>query len=157
MNNIISLTGHKHCGKLELGFKLAENTAIEFVKPYTDKPDNDLWCDCYHYVSVERLNELISEREVLYKTKIGKWRYVFFKDQLTAPYNVLILDDYGVAQLKPDYDKYMYTVKVCSVNEKPSKRVGVYLYDHEFDEVFEFDTDAVEELEWRIEENLPLQ
>lgn len=157
MNNIISLTGNKSSGKLELGLKLAENTAIGFVKPYTDRPSDDLWIDCYNFVSSEKLDGLIEEREVLHQTKIGKWRYVFFTDQLVNPYNIMILDDYGVVDVNSKYKKNMYTIKVTSKHEKPSERVGVYLYDHEFDEVFEFDTGALEELEWRIEENLPLK
>ena len=37
MNNIISLTGAKHSGKLRLAFDLARNSAVGFVKPFTDR------------------------------------------------------------------------------------------------------------------------
>lgn len=156
MNNIISLTGAKHSGKLDLGMQLARNSAIKFIKAYTDRPSNDLWSDCYYFVSSDKLDELIEKREVLHESKVGKWRYVFFVDQLTAPYNILILDDYGVVDVRSKYKKHLYSIKVVSANEKPSRRVGVYLYNHEFDEVFDIDEDSLEELEWRIESDLPL-
>ena len=154
MNNIVSLTGHKNSGKVSVGLDLAKNSAVEFVKAYTDRPSNDMWIDCYHFVSPEKLDALIEERDVLYKSMVDGHRYVFFKDQLTAPYNVLILDDYGVADLQGKYSNYFYSVKVVSKNQKDSDRVGVYLYNHEFDEVFDYDTDEIEDLEARIESNL---
>ena len=158
MNNIISLTGAKQSGKVELGFKLAENSAVQFVKAYTDRKSNQLiWEDCYIFVSSEKLDELLVEREVLHITNIQGNRYVFFKDQLTASYNILIVDDYGVVDLRDKYTNNLYSIKVVSKNQKPSNRVDVYLYNHEFDKVFDVDNDKVEELEWEIESNLPLR
>ena len=154
MNNIVSLTGHKNSKKTTVAFELAKNSAVEFVKAYTDKPSNDMWIDCYFYVSKDKLDELIEEREVLYKSMVDGYRYVFFKDQLTAPYNILILDDYGVADLQGKYSNYFYSIKVVSKNQVDSDRVGVYLYNHEFDEVFDYDNDEIEDLEARIEANL---
>lgn len=153
MNNIISLTGHKNSGKLSVEFDLAKNSAIEYVKPYTDRPSNEIWDDCYYFVSKGELDELICEKEVLYQTMVNGYRYVFFKDQLTADYNILILDDYGVAELQSKYRKYLYSVKVVSKKQRDSDRVGVYLYNHEFDEVFDYDTDDITDLEYRIESN----
>ena len=157
MNNIISLTGAKHSGQLRLAFRLEENSAVGFVRPYTDRPYNSVWSDCYNFVSNEVLDTMIEEKEVLYKTIIHGHRYVFFKEQLTETYNILILDDYGVAELSTKYSNDLYSIKVVSEDEKDSSRVGVYLYNHEFDKVFDYDKDSVEELEWEIESNLPLK
>ena len=158
MNNIISLTGAKQSGKVDLGLRLAENSAVQFVKAYTDRKSNQLmWEDCYIFVSPEKLDELLIEREVLHITKIHGNRYVFFKDQLTASYNILIVDDYGVVDLREKYTNNLYSIKVISKNQKASNRVDVYLYNHEFDKVFDMDNDKVEELEWEIESNLPLR
>jgi len=154
LNNIVSLTGHKNCGKVQLAFDLAKNSAVKFVKPYTDAPVNDMWIDCYRFVSKEKLDELIDNREVLYESMVNGHRYVFFKDQLTAPYNILILDDYGVADLQGQYSNYFYSIKVTSKNQQDSDRVGVYLYNHEFDRVFDSDTESVSDLEAEIESNL---
>lgn len=157
MNNIVSITGNKHSGQTKLAFRLSENSAVSFIKPYTDRPVDDLWSDCYHFVSKEKLDELLDEREVLTQRLVNGHRYVYFKDQLTSSYNVMILDDYGVADVMTNYTMNVYSIKVTSKNEKPSKRVGVYLYNHEFSEVFDTDTGSVEELECRIESNLPLR
>ena len=157
MNNIISLTGAKDSGQLKLAFDLAQNSAVGFVKPYTDRPYNSVWSDCYNFVSDEVLDTMIEEKEVLYQSNLNGHRYVFFKDQLTETYNVLILDDYGVAELSTRYSNDLYSIKVVSADEKDSSRVGVYLYNHEFDKVFDYDNDDVGELEWEIESNLPLK
>lgn len=157
MNNIISLTGAKNSGQLKLAFDLAKNSAVGFVKPYTDRPFNSIWSDCYYFLSKEDLDTMIGEKEVLYQSIINGHRYVFFKEQLTETYNILILDDYGVAELSTKYSNDIYSIKVVSANEKNSTRVGVYLYNHEFDKVFDYDNDSVEELEWEIESNLPLK
>jgi len=154
MNHIVSLTGHKGSGKTKLAFDLCKNSAIGYVKAYTDAPCHIQWLDCFNYVSKEDLDALIEEREVLYSSMVNGHRYVFFKDQLTSAYNILILDDYGVADLSAEYSNHFYSVKVVSKNQKDSDRVGVYLFNHEFDEVFDIDNDEIEDLEARIEANL---
>lgn len=157
MRNIVSLTGHKNSGKLEVAWDLSKNSDVAFVKPFTDRPIHDLWSDCYNFVSKERLDELIESLEVLYSSKIGDYRYVFFKNQLVKDYNVLILDDYGVAELKNKYHKYFYSIKIVSQNQRDSERVGVYLYNHEFDKVFDYDNDYIGDLEADIEHKLLLR
>lgn len=149
--NIVTLTGHKHSGKSIIANRLSENSAVEYVKPYTDALYNETWSDSFHYVSSERLDELIEKYTVLYESSINGHRYVFFKEQLKEAYNVMILDDYGVANIKSNYDYDVYSIKVHSSNEKPSERVGVYLYNHEFDYIFDYDNDDYYDLEARIE------
>lgn len=151
MNKIISLTGHKNCGKVRLAYDLAKNSAVEYITPFTDKPvplediDDDL-----HYVSKDTLDLMIESEEVLSETMIDGYRYVFFKSQLTSAYNVLILDDYALADVKTKW-KNLYSIKVYGENQIDSDRVGVYLYDHEFDEIFHYGVDDIYELEGRIE------
>lgn len=152
--NIVTITGAKNSGQLDVALKLAENTAVNFVKCYTDRERNHLlWEDCYIFVSKEELDTLLDEREVLYQTVLNGDRYVFFKDQVTHEYNVLIVDDYGVVELMK-YRPYFYSIKVVSSNEKPSSRVGVYLYNHEFDRLFQYGVEDIEDLEADIEANL---
>lgn len=154
MNKIITLTGHKNCGKELLARRLAYNSDIQYVRPYTDKKVT-IRADEYdlgdlNYVSKKKLDEMIEEEEVLSITNINGTRYVFFKSQMTEAYNVLIADDYAVVDIKDKW-KNIYTVKVWNESQIDSDRVGEYLYDHEFDEVFYYDEDDVSMLEVRIE------
>lgn len=98
------------------------------------------------------MDYLISEEEVLSQTLINGNRYVFFKMQLKeGAYNVLMVDDYALVDLQSNYTGELYSVKVNTKENIRSQRIGVYLYDHEFDEVFDPKTDDYDELIWRIE------
>ena len=153
MKRIITLTGHKNCGKLEIAMDLAKNSDVHYIKPYSDRkyPIGEIperYGD-FHVVSSDKLDKMIESDELLCMSVINDNRYCFFKSQLQEGYNVLIVDDYALADMRGKYDD-IYSVKVKSKNQKDSSRVGVYLYDHEFNEVFNYDTDDVSELEWRI-------
>lgn len=153
MKKIISLTGAKHSGKLNLAMDLAKNSDVVFIRPYTDRevPLSDIaWDFCeFHYVSKETLDLMIKSEKVLSTTTINGDRFVFFEFQLTEAYNVMILDDYAVCEVKDNY-KDVFTVKVHSDKEEKSDRVGEYLFDHEFNQVFYYGIDDIDVLEWVI-------
>ena len=153
MNKVITLTGYKNCGKYNLAMDLANNSDVAFIKPYTDReiPLDSIPEEFgdYHYVSKDTLDMMMEDDEVLSSTIIDGNRYVFFKFQLTASYNVLIADDYAVVDIRSNW-KNTYSIKVYGKNQRDSDRVGVYLYDHEFDEIFHYGSDDYDELEWRI-------
>ena len=158
MKKIISITGAKNSGKLNLAMDLAENSDVEFITPYTDReiPIHELaekYGD-YHYVSKGTLDLMIKSEKVISSTTIDGDRFIFFEFQLTDGYNLLILDDYALADLRTNYKCKLYSIKVWSKKQENSDRVGVYLYNHEFDAVFEYGIDNVEELEWSIENDL---
>ena len=154
MRKIITLTGHRYCGKVSVAIKLSRNSDMEIVHPVTDKPipkeRTDYYGDEYAHVSKERMDELIATEHLLSQTVIDGYRYCFFEFQLKAPYNIMILDDDALVQTKENYDGDVYSIKVWSDNEKKSKRVGESVQDYEFDEIFHYKVDDVEELEWRI-------
>lgn len=154
IKKIITLTGHKHTKKDIVAEKLAKNSDVAFIKPYTDKEKKsyilDEYVGGYHHMSKEELDYMIRNEEVLCKTKIGDARYVFFKSQLTAPYNVLIVDDYAVVEIKDNWKGSIYTIRLVSDNEEESDRVGEYLYKHEFDLIFDYYKDDFDELEAKI-------
>ena len=153
MKKIITLTGHKHCGKYLVACKLADNSDVAFIKPYTDKetsPSDGEDFD-FHYVSKDTLDDLIERETVLSSTTINGNRYVFFECQLEKPYNVLIADDYAVVDIQDKFKQNVYSIKVWNEMQVESERVGKYLYNHEFDEVFHYGVDDIDELIWRIE------
>ena len=154
MKKIVAIVGHKHTKKDWLGYKLAENSDVNYIRPYVglDLPkgvEPEEFGD-YHIVLPQVLDDMVRSEEVLYSVEIEGRDYVYFKFQMNAPYNVLITDDYGVIALQDSWDGELYTIFVTSKNQKPSKRVGEYLTPSEFDEVFDVDVDDIDELEARI-------
>ena len=151
MKKIITITGHKHTKKNDLARKLAKNSEVIWVQPYTDRPipksEIPEKYGEYHFTTKEELDYLIKNNDVLSVTTINNHRYVFFNFQITANYNVLIVDDYGVVDIKTRWKGKIYTIRVVSDNEEQSDRVGEFLYKHEFDTVFDVDKDDYDELE----------
>lgn len=151
---ILTLTGHKNSGKEMIADNFTKNSNVAYITPYTDKPLDDGEIPeahgDFHYVSKEKLDKIIEHQKVICCTRINGYRYVFFEKQLTAPYNVMILDDYALVDVKSRWKGRIYSVKVRSENEIQSDRVGEYYFDHEFDEVFNYGVDDFDELEARV-------
>ena len=148
---IVSLTG-VGTGVNYVAEKLAENSDVVYLKPYTDKPklsSAENLMD-YHQISKDEMDIMIQNESVLCMTKINGHRWVYFEFQLKEAYNILITDDYSLVDLRDNYGGDLYTVKVATEENLKSKRIGVYLYNHEFDEVFDYKTDDIDELGARI-------
>lgn len=150
---IVTITGHKNTKKDYIASKLAENSDVEFIKPYVDvelpkgiEPEE---FGEYHIVLPAVMDDMIRDEKVICITEIENRRYVFFDFQLTADYNILIVDDYGMMLIKEKYDD-VYSILLKSKNQRPSKRVLEFLTPTEFDEVFDVDNDDIDELEVRI-------
>ena len=155
MKKIITITGHKNSKKDYVAESLAKNSEVVFVRPYTDKQIPlgeiaEVYGD-YHYVLKATLDSMIETEKVISMITVNGNRYVYFEFQLTGTYNVLIVDDYGLLDLKDRWKGNVYSVLLYSVNQEQSKRVEEYLNRHEFDEVFDVDNDDIYELEARIE------
>ena len=150
MKKIVTITGHRNSGKVNLASKLSENSEVYFIKPYTD---SDIVTGDFNYVSKSKLDQMIKDEELLSCTRINEHRYCFFKSQLQNGYNIMIVDDYALVDVRSRWNGSIYSIKVWNENQDDSDRVGVYLYDHEFDEVFKYGLDDVDELEWRIGSN----
>lgn len=154
MKKIVTLTGHKYCGKVSVAVKLASNSDMDLVYPVTDKPvpveQSEYNRDEYAHVTRERMDELIEKEHLLSETVIDGYRYCFFEFQLKSPFNIMILDDDGVVQTKRNYTGDVFTIKVWSDRQAKSERVGEYMTNDEFDVVFHYKVDDISELEWRI-------
>ncbi len=148
---IVSLTG-TGSGVTYTAEKLAENSDVAYLKPYTDKETLSSAESIvgYHQVSKEELDLMIQTEDVLCITKVNNHRWVYFKFQLEEAYNILITDDYSVVDLWDRWDGELYNIKVVTPENLKSNRIDVYLYDHEFDEVFDYKTDDFDELGARI-------
>lgn len=152
---IITLTGHKNTKKDYIANKLCENSEVHYIKPYCDcevtlRDDTNAYYD-YHQVSKEKLDSMIKEYEVISIREINGIRFVFFEFQLDEGYNVMIVDDYSLMDVRANYPTdELFAIKLKSDDEVKSDRVDVYLYDHEFDEVFDVDYGDLDLLEVKI-------
>jgi len=148
---IVALTG-VGTGVTFTAEKLAENSDVSYLKPYTDKEklSSAELIQGYNKVSKDELDLMIQTEEVLCQTLVNGHRWVYFKSQLESAYNILITDDYSLVDLRGNWDGELYTVKVVTPENLKSNRIDVYLYDHEFDEVFDYKTDDFDELGARI-------
>jgi hypothetical protein len=149
---IVTLTGHKNTNKEFIAEKLAMNSDVEFVKPYTarDLPQGiepSLAGVDFNIVLPTVLEDMMRDEKVLSITEINGHKYVFFEFQFRKPYSVIIADDYAVIHIKENWDGKLFTVRTVSDNEEKSERVDEFLYKHEFDYVFDLDKDDYEELE----------
>lgn len=151
---IVTLTGHKFTKKTIVASKLASNSDVVYVQPYTDRELPKWAVDGeelgFHFVLPSVLDKMIEEEDVLTMKTVNENRYVFFKFQFIAPYNVVIVDDYGVLDIKNEWDDLIYTIRLVSDKEKQSDRVGEYLFKHEFDLIFDYDKDDFDEMESKI-------
>lgn len=147
---IITVTGHKHSGKLIVVDDLTKYDKVNYIKPYTDRelPPNSepIHSEQYHHVLPTVMEDLLRDEKVLSKTVINGHNYVFFEFQLKEGYNVMIADDYAVMDIK-DHFGDVTTIRVISENEEESDRVGEYLYAHEFDYLIDYDRYSPKELE----------
>lgn len=147
MNKVVTITGHKNCGKEFVVLDLIKNDGVEFVKPYTDRelPPNaeDIHIESFNYVLPTVMDDMLRDEEALFETTINGHRYAVFSFQMIHPVNIIFADDYEVVSAKEHYPN-VYTVRIVSENETQSDRVGEYLYQHEFDFVLDYDKEPVE-------------
>lgn len=150
MKKIITLSGHKYCGKVSVAIELAKNSDMEFIHPVTDKPSQqtDYYGDEYTHISKERMNELVNSGKLLSMTVVDKYRYCFFDFQLKSEYTLMIVDDDALSQIIENFDGKVFAIRVYSDNEVKTDRVGSN--DDIYDELFHFKVDDLSELEWRI-------
>lgn len=143
---IIAINGAKNTKKEVMALRLANNSAVKYVRPYSTKKSIH-----FEWVKKDVLKDMMDKEEPLCKTIIKGEIYCFFKSQFKEDYNVVIVDDYALVDLMSNWDDEIITVRLKSKDSESSERFGSYLYDHEFDIVFNIDTDDYFELEAMIE------
>lgn len=142
MKKLITVTGHRNCGKERIVEDMTKYGNVNYIKPYTDRklPENaePIHLERFHYVLPTVMEDLLRDEMVLSETNINGHKYVFFEFQLKEGYNVMIADDYAVVNIIEILDD-VTTVRVFSENETQSDRVGEYLFKHEFDYLIDYD------------------
>ena len=133
--------------------KLASNSDVVYVKPYTDAPVpinlEEYQQDEYIHLNVKQLADKMEREPVACTCDIGDNRYVFFQNQFSNGYVVLLVDDECLKTLKDKYGSDVVSVRVKSYSEEPSNRSG-NLRDDYFDVVWHYDEDDYDTLEAEI-------
>ena len=146
---IIAINGGKHSRKDALAMKLSENSDCVWINPFTDKKvpfDEDMnEYDSHNHMSEDNLSDMIERREVLALIELDGSRYVFFKEQFSADYVVILADDRILEYLKKNWNGKMVTVRCRSKDEVESDRCQ--LPDKEYDYIFNYDSDDYDTLE----------
>lgn len=146
---LVTISGAKNTKKDFVAFKLAQNSDCVWVHPYTDfeHPINieDNERDDYAHLSKEKLTRKMEREVPLAVSEVNGHRYVFFENQMTAGFCVIIADDRIVSYLKNNWGGELITIKCHSKNESYSERN--LLKDDDFDIVFDVDTGDYDELE----------
>lgn len=150
---IIAIHGAKNSKKDLLAFKLANNSDCVWVKPYTDmqNPPNleDYEQDDLIHLNEKKLSAKMEREIPLCVTEVNGHRYVFFENQFTSGYCVIIGDDRVIQYLKNDWKGDLVTVKCHSKTEEYSERN--LLDDDDFDIVFNYDVDDYDYFEAMIQ------
>lgn len=139
MKTIITLTGLKQSGKVSLAEKWDRNENVSYIKPFTDNPKKRF--DDYPFLPAKQLAEKVANGGVLASTMVGDWDYIYFQSQLVNDYNLFIVDDYLLKELKEVYPNVI-SVWVEDSKGEPSDRVGVIYRKSDFDYTFNYGLDV---------------
>lgn len=146
MTKIIVLNGEKNTKKETIALRLANNSDVEYVVPYSTK-DNPH----FNYMRREDLLGKIKKDDPIMTTHLNGEIYVYFEEQFTADYCVVIADDFALIELLNCWNGDVITVRLVSDKSEKSERSNVYLYNHDFDIVFDVNNDDFNTLEAMIE------
>lgn len=146
---IVALNNARNGKADRVASKLASNSDVVYVKPYTDKPPKLDFGEDYIHLNDKQLSDKMEREIVAVTCEVGKYRYTYFENQFTNGFVVLILDDDCIKTLKKKYGDDVITIRVKSKDEEVSSRMG-NLRDGFFDFVFDYDVEDVDDLEWRV-------
>ena len=144
MKKIITVTGKKGSRKYDVAEKFGRNTNVSFIKPVTD--DKTVNRIDFRYIERDRLSARIESENPLQTTILKGWRYCHFPSQLDNDFNVLIVDDFAVQEVK---ENYRDVVTVYVEGGTTTERVGMALSPEWFDYVV---VDGMD-LDYLIEQN----
>lgn len=145
---LIVVTGEPNSGKDYLASKLAENSDVKFIRPFSDKvipiqTEPRDFPTKYNYLSEYKLTRKMEREIPLFERVIGKHRYVVFRNQLNADYVVLILNPETLDQLREIYDGEIFSIYCTN---------GGCSNPHDYDIVFNPRVDDIDFLEVKIYE-----
>lgn len=138
---IITLSGHRNCGKYALAEKCGMNENVSFIQPFTDNPKRRF--DDFPYLPSKRLFAKIGYEPLLAMTEFKDFTYVYFPSQLNSDFNVIIADDTIMNCIKDNY-KDIITVWVENPAAEESDSVGKYKKES-YDYVFNYGIDDPDE------------
>lgn len=144
MTKIIALNGDKHSKKDIVALKLAKNSSVEYVRPYSTKDNIE-----YNFATKDAMLKMFDEKAPLLFFHLDGELFAYFKEQFVADYCVVIVDDFSLISLKNAWNGDFMSVKV--VNDKSEKSDRYCVYDLDYDIVFDVDVDDIHMLEAKLE------
>lgn len=141
MKKIITLSGHKDCGKYALAEKWGRNENVGFIQPFTDNPKRRF--DDFPYLPSKKLLAKIGSEPLIAMTEFKDFTYVYFPSQLNNDFNVIIADDTIMNCIRDNYEDVV-TVWVENPAAEESDRVGKYKKES-YDYVFNYGIDDPDE------------
>ena len=144
MTKIIALNGDKYSKKDIVALKLAKNSSVEYVRPYSTKNDVD-----FNFATEDAMLKMFDEKTPLLFFHLNGEIFAYFKEQFVADYCVVIVDDFSLISLKNAWDGDFMSVKIVNEKSEKSERYGVY--DLDYDIVFDVDVDDIHMLEAQLE------
>ena len=142
MKQIIALSGLKQSGKVKLCELWDQNANVSYIKPFTDNPKRRF--DGYSFLPTKDLHKKMDEESILCSSMVKDFDYIYFQSQLINDYNLLIVDDYALKELKEIYPKII-TVWVENPKAEDSGRVGVIYRKSDYDYIYNYGLDEPEE------------
>lgn len=128
---IITLTGLKQSGKEKLAELWDNNENVSYIQPFTTNRDSE-----HLYLSKENMLVKMSEEPYLTCTMINGEYYCHFKSQLCNDFNILIVDDYALKDIKDNFDGRVITIWVDNTKGEASERVGHYYTKSDYEYVY---------------------
>ena len=137
---IITISGHKNSEKVKLAEKWDRNENVSLINPVTTKERDD-----FIHLTPYELESKIEEERPLLSTIIDAETYCYFPSQLKNDWNIFILDDLCLKDLKDNFDGKIVTVWVKDPKAEKSMRTGLIYRESDYDYVFNVGMDDPDE------------
>ena len=137
---IITLTGLKQSKKTKLAELWSKNENVSYIQPYTTNRDSE-----HLYIDKDKMYVKLGSEPPLHATMIDGEYYCHFKSQLNNDFNILIVDDYALKDIRENFDGRIISVWVDDPKGEASERVGHYYTKEDYEYIYNVGLDSPDE------------
>lgn len=138
---IITVSGHRNSAKVKLAENWDRNANVTLINPVTTNMERE---DFIH-LKPDVMEMKIEEEQPLVSTTLDGETYCYFESQLSNDWNIFILDDLCLHELKENFTGKIITVYVKDPNADKSARTGMLYGESDYDYVFNVGLDDPDE------------
>lgn len=150
---IIAITGHKNSNKDLVAMRLASNSDVVYIRPYSDKkrPLNmeSYEEDDYIHLNNSQLSYKMEREEPFLVKEIDGVRYVFFMTQFRADFCAIIIDKTMLDYLKKNWDGEIVSIYCHDGRGCDDPKSYDIIYDWKNDDFDRLESDII----WFLEKN----